>query len=146
MVVYGKINTRLSPSRYQLSQGMRVRSSPCKLLKHAQQDFHDIKMKLMSCNSIFFKLTWCTTLFLQRRLSSMGQTLTFAVQWTSAKEGAKGKLEYTPSNEAILNSVIRLIESFTSTNPEESKLAFKQALTWKTHLTHASFGDGYTQK
>ena len=116
-----------------------------KLLKHAQQDFHDNKMKLMSCNSIFFKLTWRATLFFQLR-RSMGQTLTFAVQWTSAKEGAKGKLEYTPSNEAILNSVIRLIESFTSTNPEESKLAFKQALTWKTHLTHASFGDGYTQK
>lgn len=76
----------------------------------------------------------------------MGQTLSFAVQWTSAKEGAKGKLEYTPSNEAILNSIIKLIESFTSGNPEESKLPFKQPLTWKTQLTPAAFGEGYSQK
>ena len=76
----------------------------------------------------------------------MGQTLSFAVQWTSAKEGAKGKLEYSPSNEAILNSIISLFESFESSNPEESKLLFKQPLVWSSHLDPSAFGEGYTQR
>ena len=37
----------------------------------------------------------------------MGQTLTVAAQWTTAIEKGRGKLEYTPSNEAILNSIYR---------------------------------------
>ncbi len=40
----------------------------------------------------------------------MGQTLDKACKWTSAKEGMRGKLEYTPANENILNKIIKFVE------------------------------------
>ncbi len=75
----------------------------------------------------------------------MGQTLTTAAQWTSAQEGNRGKLEYTPSNEAILNNIVKFVEGFSSSHPEESKVVFRQAITWQTELAPTDISGGYTQ-
>ena len=72
----------------------------------------------------------------------MGQTLEKAAKWTSAKEGCRGKLEYTPANEAILNKIIRFIEDYSESNPTESELQFKQPLVWETELRTADISGG----
>lgn len=79
----------------------------------------------------------------------MGQTLSSAAQWTTAKEGTKwrGKLEYTPTNEAIITRIISFVEGFPSGHAEESKVAFKQPLVWGTELRPGEFGaGGYAHK
>ncbi|XP_074662830.1 outer dynein arm-docking complex subunit 2-like [Tubulanus polymorphus] len=74
----------------------------------------------------------------------MGQTLKRAAQWTSARDGSGGKLEFTPLNEAILNRIIDFVEQFSSKYPEESQLVFKTPLTWNSSLTPGEFSNGYT--
>ncbi|VDI83805.1 Hypothetical predicted protein [Mytilus galloprovincialis] len=64
----------------------------------------------------------------------MGQALTRAAQWTSAKGGSGGKLEYTKINEELLNSIIAFVDGFSAKYPEESKLVFKKPLTWQSSL------------
>ena len=68
----------------------------------------------------------------------MGQALQRAAQWTSAKDGSGGKLEFTKINEELLNTIIKFIEGFSSKYPEESKLVFKKALTWTSSLSAQS--------
>ena len=70
----------------------------------------------------------------------MGQTLSSAANWTSAKEGATGKLEYTEVNQTILNDIIKFVETFPGANAEEGKIFFKQPLTWPTSLTPNDVG------
>ena len=65
----------------------------------------------------------------------MGQTLATAAQWTSAREQGRGKLEFSPANELILNRILQFVEGFGGSHPEESKLVFKQPLVWETDLT-----------
>ena len=72
----------------------------------------------------------------------MGQTLQKAAEWTSAREGAGGKLEYTPANENILNKIIQFTEGFGGQNPDEAGIQFKQALTWITTLNASHFSGG----
>ena len=72
----------------------------------------------------------------------MGQTLQKAAEWTSAREGSGGKLEYTPANEAILNKIIQFTEGFPGQNPNEAEIQFKQPLCWMSELTPTSFTDG----
>ena len=69
----------------------------------------------------------------------MGQTLSNAARWTSARGGAVGKLEYTEINESILNNVVKFVESFQSQHDGESKIVFKKPLSWETELTPSSF-------
>ena len=76
----------------------------------------------------------------------MGQTLSSAAQWTSAKEGRGGKLEFTPANEAILNKIIQFVDGFSGSYPEESKVVFKQPITWPTDLTPADLSGSYNQR
>ena len=76
----------------------------------------------------------------------MGQTLSSAAQWTSAQEGGRGKLEFTPTNELILNKIIGFLDGFSSSQPEESKLTFKQPLTWITEMGESEFSHGYMEK
>jgi hypothetical protein len=76
----------------------------------------------------------------------MGVTLTRAARWTSV-EGNKGKLEYTPINEHILNEITQFVQDFATKNPEESKVVFKKPLEWTSeNITAASLGSGYTAK
>ena len=72
----------------------------------------------------------------------MGQTLQKAAEWTSAREGTGGKLEYTPANENILNKIIQFAEGFGGQNPDESEIQFKQPLTWMTGLNTSHFASG----
>ena len=67
-------------------------------------------------------------------ISTMGQSLQRAAQWTSAKDGSGGKLEFNTANEELLNTIIAFVDGFGSKNPEESKLVFKKPLTWKSSL------------
>lgn len=64
----------------------------------------------------------------------MGQTLACAAQWTSAREGTKGKLELTPVNETILNEMVSFVENVPQKNPEVANIVFKKPLTWMTTL------------
>ena len=76
----------------------------------------------------------------------MGATLTRAARWTSVG-GNKGKLEYTPINEHILNEITQFVQTFPSKNPEESKVQFKKPLEWTSdNLTAQSLGSGYNIK
>ncbi|XP_025084280.1 armadillo repeat-containing protein 4-like isoform X2 [Pomacea canaliculata] len=70
----------------------------------------------------------------------MGQALISAAQWTSAKDGSKGKLELTPLNEELLNTILKFVEGFSSKSPEEAKLVFKKPLSWETTLSATQFG------
>ncbi|XP_014682000.1 PREDICTED: armadillo repeat-containing protein 4-like [Priapulus caudatus] len=72
----------------------------------------------------------------------MGQTLNRAASWTAASDVGKGRLEFTPRNEAILNSIIRFVEEFPLKHVKESKLVFKLPLEWETSLQASEFNFG----
>ena len=72
----------------------------------------------------------------------MGQALQRAAQWTSAKGGSGGKLEFTKLNEDLLNAIMHWIDDFTAKNPEESKLIFKTPLAWKSTLRPEKLSGG----
>lgn len=76
----------------------------------------------------------------------MGQALQRAAQWTSAKGGSGGKLEFTKMNEDLLHTILSWVEAFGGKYPEESKLVFKSALTWTTTLRQDKLSGGYTEK
>ncbi|XP_041374368.1 outer dynein arm-docking complex subunit 2-like isoform X2 [Gigantopelta aegis] len=77
----------------------------------------------------------------------MGQALQRAAQWTSAKDGSGGKLEFTPINEMLLNHILQFIETFSSKNPEEAKLVFRKPLSWQSKLNPSHFSGGsYVEK
>ncbi|KAJ8320963.1 hypothetical protein KUTeg_002550 [Tegillarca granosa] len=69
----------------------------------------------------------------------MGQSLQRAAQWTSAKDGSGGKLEFTKLNEELLNSIYKFVEEFCAKNPEEGKLHFKKPLSWSSSLKPNQF-------
>ncbi|XP_033112504.1 armadillo repeat-containing protein 4-like [Anneissia japonica] len=73
----------------------------------------------------------------------MGQTLTRAAQWTSVSDGGQGRLEFSPVNEALLNSIIKYVEGFPAKHPAEAAIVFKSPLQWKTVLEPTAFGSGY---
>lgn len=76
----------------------------------------------------------------------MGQALQRAAQWTSAKGGSGGKLEYTKINEELLNSIINFVEGFSAKYQEESQLIFKKPLTWQSSLKPNQMkGQGMTE-
>jgi len=77
----------------------------------------------------------------------MGQALQRAAQWTSAKGGSGGKLEYTKINEELLNSIINFVEGFSAKYQEESQLVFKKPLTWHSSLKPNQMkGQGMTER
>uniref|UniRef100_T1II95 Armadillo repeat-containing protein 4 n=1 Tax=Strigamia maritima TaxID=126957 RepID=T1II95_STRMM len=69
----------------------------------------------------------------------MGQTLFRAAQWTRATEMGKGKLEFTPLNEAILNSIGKFVEDFKNKHPDEAAVVFKSPLIWTSFLKLEDF-------
>ncbi|XP_060598171.1 outer dynein arm-docking complex subunit 2-like isoform X1 [Ruditapes philippinarum] len=76
----------------------------------------------------------------------MGQALQRAAQWTSAKGGSGGKLEFTKLNEDLLNAIMNWVDGFGSKYPEEAKLVFKSPLTWITTLRPDKLSGGFTEK
>ena len=77
----------------------------------------------------------------------MGQALQRAAQWTSAKDGSGGKLEFTKINEDLLNTITQFVDGFQAKNPEEGRLIFKSPLTWTSSLRPDKMsGGGYTEK
>lgn len=75
----------------------------------------------------------------------MGQALSSAAQWTSAKDGSGGKLELSPINQDLLNAILKFVEGFSGKYPEEGKLVFKKPLTWETTLSASQFGGMRTE-
>ncbi len=77
----------------------------------------------------------------------MGLTLTRAARWSSV-EGNKGKLEYIPINEHILNEITTFIQEFPNKYADESKAPFKHALEWVSeNLSASAFsGSSFSQK
>ncbi|ESP04270.1 hypothetical protein LOTGIDRAFT_224011 [Lottia gigantea] len=74
----------------------------------------------------------------------MGQALQRAAQWTSAKDGAGGKLEFTSINEDLLNAILKFVET-TGKSTEEASLTFKTPLKWQTSLNPQHFqGSGFS--
>ncbi|XP_068942472.1 outer dynein arm-docking complex subunit 2 [Petaurus breviceps papuanus] len=72
----------------------------------------------------------------------MGVALTRAAQWTAAGFGT-GTLELTPLNEAILNDIIKFVETFSVKYSQEAEFVFKEPLEWKTTLEPSEFESGY---
>lgn len=73
----------------------------------------------------------------------MGNTLARAAQWTSSGAERRGKLEYTPMNQKILETILSHITGYTGRNPEGGKLEFKSPLSWTTSLKPSDFTGGY---
>lgn len=71
----------------------------------------------------------------------MGAALARATQWTSVSESGKGKLEFSPLNEKLLNDIIQFVESFPEKHPDEAGYAFKEPLSWETSLSSDSVED-----
>ncbi|XP_078056353.1 outer dynein arm-docking complex subunit 2 [Mustelus asterias] len=72
----------------------------------------------------------------------MGVALTRAAQWTAAGIGV-GKLEFTPLNVSLLNSIIKFVEYVNSKQPQEAALMFREPLEWKSDLDISAFGADY---
>ncbi|XP_028392916.1 armadillo repeat-containing protein 4-like [Dendronephthya gigantea] len=70
----------------------------------------------------------------------MGAALSSRTQWTSASDINKGKLEFTPQNELLLNDVVKYVETLVSKYPSESEATFKQPFQWYTNVKPADFG------
>lgn len=66
--------------------------------------------------------------------STMGTTLSSHAQWTSANEHNKGKLAFTPHNEALLNKIIENVEELVAKYPHEAEVIFKEPFKWHTNL------------
>ena len=73
-------------------------------------------------------------------IAAMGAALSSRTQWTSASEINKGKLEFTPQNELLLNDVVKYVETLVSKHPAESEVAFKEPFQWHTKVHPADFG------
>ena len=69
----------------------------------------------------------------------MGAALSSRTQWTSASDINKGKLEFTPQNELLLNDVVKYIETLVAHHPTESEVAFKEPFLWHTEVKPSEF-------
>ncbi|TPP61577.1 Armadillo repeat-containing protein 4 [Fasciola gigantica] len=65
----------------------------------------------------------------------MGLTLSRVAEWTTARGGSSGKLEYSKINETILKEIISFVCQYTSKYPGAAKIIFKSPLVWKSNAT-----------
>ena len=70
----------------------------------------------------------------------MGATISSRTQGTSVSEYGKGKLEFTPQNEALLNEIVKQVETLVSSHPKEAATILKEPLKWHSTLTPDNFG------
>ncbi|XP_014800378.1 PREDICTED: armadillo repeat-containing protein 4 [Calidris pugnax] len=72
----------------------------------------------------------------------MGVALSRLAQWTLCGSRT-GTLETTPLNESLLNQIIKFLEDFSTTHPQEAAFIFREPLEWETQLSSSVFGEGY---
>ncbi|KAL3315006.1 Armadillo repeat-containing protein 4 [Cichlidogyrus casuarinus] len=65
----------------------------------------------------------------------MGLTLSRVAEWTSSAKGSGGKLELSPVNQHILESIHEFATNYVSNNPDLAKLHFVKSLDWDSNLT-----------
>ncbi|NXU55154.1 ARMC4 protein, partial [Turnix velox] len=61
----------------------------------------------------------------------------------AADDSATDTLESTPLEESLLNEIVKFVEEFSTTHPQEAAFVFKEPLEWKTQLDPSVFGEGY---
>ena len=71
----------------------------------------------------------------------MGATISSHTQGTSVSEHGKGKLEFTPQNEVLLNDIVKQVESLVSSHPREAEAILKEPFKWHSTLKPDSFGE-----
>ena len=73
--------------------------------------------------------------------SAMGATISSHTHGASVSEYGKGKLEFTPQNEALLNEIVKLVEGLVSSHPREAETILKEPFKWHSTLNPDSFGE-----
>ncbi|PFX30563.1 armadillo repeat-containing protein 4-like [Stylophora pistillata] len=71
----------------------------------------------------------------------MGATISSRIDGTSVSEYGKGKLEFTPQNEALLNDIVKQVESLVSSYPREAETILKEPFKWHSTLNPDNFGE-----
>ncbi len=67
----------------------------------------------------------------------MGATLSSRAELTSANQNEEGKIEFSPHNEALLNNVLKYVETLSSEHKREAEVVFKEPFQWKTGIKPA---------
>ena len=96
---------------------------------------HACKLYSLTCTSL---LTYCSSLHNQ---SAMGATISSHTLGTSVSEHGKGKLEFTPQNEALLNDIVKQVEALVSSHPREAETILKEPFKWHSTLKPDNFGE-----
>jgi hypothetical protein len=68
----------------------------------------------------------------------MGATLSSRAEWISASENG-GKLNFSKSNESLLQEIVRNIEDLAKHSPAEAEVTFKKSFKWHSSLELSSF-------
>ena len=71
----------------------------------------------------------------------MGATISSRIHGTSVSEHGKGKLEFTPQNEALLNDIVKQVEGLISSHPREAETILKEPFKWHSILKPDNFGE-----
>lgn len=71
----------------------------------------------------------------------MGATISSHTQGTSVSEHGRGKLEFTPQNEALLNDIVKQVEALVSSHPREVETILKEPFKWHSTLIPGNFGE-----
>lgn len=62
----------------------------------------------------------------------MGAALSSRAVWVSAATDAKGKLDFSRSNEDLLKDIVYHIEELVQNNPREAEVIFQKPLAWES--------------
>lgn len=71
----------------------------------------------------------------------MGATISSHTQGTAVSEYGKGKLEFTPQNEVLLNDIVKQVENLVSSHPREAETILKEPFKWHSTLRPDNFGE-----
>ena len=70
----------------------------------------------------------------------MGAVTSSYRQGTVVSEHGKGKLEFTPQNEVLLNDIVKQVEMLVSSHPREAETVLKEPFKWHSTLKPDDFG------
>lgn len=70
----------------------------------------------------------------------MGAVTSSYRQGTAVSEHGKGKLEFTPQNEVLLNDIVKQVEMLVSSHPREAETVLKEPFKWHSTLKPDDFG------
>lgn len=71
----------------------------------------------------------------------MGAVTSSYRQGTVVSEHDKGKLEFTPQNEVLLNDIVKQVEMLVSSHPREAETVLKEPFKWHSTLKPDDFGE-----